>query len=114
MGEIIKRPWGSYKVLVDSASYKIKEITVNPGHRLSLQSHEERSETWTVIYGVATVTMGDVTWNVNEDECVWVEAQTKHRVANDGRIQLVFIEVQTGNSFDEEDIIRYEDDYNRV
>lgn len=108
------RPWGFFTILYDNENYKIKEIVVYPNQRLSYQSHEYRTETWTIITGVATVTMDDYTWDVPEQDIIWIPAKTKHRIANNGTIPLVFVEVQTGSYFGEDDIVRYQDDYNRV
>lgn len=107
------RPWGSFKVLLDTPLYKIKEIKVQPGHRLSYQSHQHRCETWTIVIGTAIITMDGYEWEVSEEECVWIEAGAKHRISNRTNKPLVFIEVQTGSYFGEDDIVRYEDDYSR-
>lgn len=109
-----KRPWGSYFVIENKKSYKIKRIEVEPGQRLSYQYHTKRSEAWTIIKGVAHVTLDGVEQVYNEGETVLIPVGVKHRVENVGKNKLVFIEVQTGKYFGEDDIVRVEDDYNRV
>ena len=111
--EIDIRPWGQYRVLHDGATHKVKEILVNPGHRLSYQYHHKRSEHWYVVQGTATVTLDDVDSEVEAGQSVDIPVTMKHRVANKGNDVLVFIEVQTGTYFGEDDIVRLEDDYNR-
>jgi mannose-6-phosphate isomerase-like protein (cupin superfamily) len=111
---MVEKPWGSYKVLVDSELYKIKEITVNPNSSLSLQSHENRAETWIVISGIAQVQVGKDYKFLKSQDKVFIPAGTKHRLTNSTKDQLVIVEIQTGESFDEEDIVRYEDEYGRV
>ena len=111
--ETDQRPWGMYEVLAEGEGYKVKRIEVKPGHRLSLQMHEQRSEHWVIVAGEALVTLGDqeIRRRVNED--VIIPVRTKHRVANPGDAPLVFIEVQCGSYLGEDDIKRFEDDYNR-
>ena len=109
-----KRPWGSYFVIENEKSYKIKRIEVELGHRLSYQYHNKRSEAWTIIKGIAHVTLDGVEQTYNEGETVSIPVGVKHRVENVGKSKLVFIEVQTGQYFGEDDIVRIEDDYNRV
>lgn len=108
------RPWGSFTVLADLADHKVKRIVVNPGAAISLQLHHHRSETWTFISGHGEVTLGERTETVGPERTVFIPARTKHRVRNTGDDPLVFIETQTGSSFDESDIIRFEDQYGRV
>lgn len=107
------RPWGHYEVLVEDEKFKVKRITVNPGGRLSLQSHKHRSEVWTIIEGVGIVTVDGETHPYFANEVVEIPVTSVHRVSNRGDVPLVFIEVQHGTYFGEDDIIRYEDDYNR-
>ena len=109
----VQRPWGSYTVLNEGPSYKMKKIVVNPGQRLSLQLHYHRSEHWVVIGGSAKVTIGDTISMVHTNESVFIPQSTKHRLENPGRIALEIIEVQNGNYLEEDDIVRFEDDYNR-
>lgn len=109
----VQRPWGSYTVLGEGPSYKMKKIVVNPGQRLSLQMHYHRSEHWVVIGGSAKVTTGDTVAMVHTNESVFIPQSTKHRLENPGRIPLEIIEVQNGSYLEEDDIVRFEDDYNR-
>ncbi len=119
--EVGVRPWGVYYVLEDKPSYKVKKILVNPGHRLSLQSHKHRSEHWVVVTGTASVEIRDNTkpetdWNfdLHPNESCYIKVDNIHRVANHGKIPLVFVEVQVGEYTGEDDIVRYEDDYART
>ena len=108
-----ERPWGRYFVLQDEATYKLKRIEVEPGQRLSYQYHNKRSETWIVIEGTASVTIDDKSKEYNAGETVIIPLKVKHRVENKSSSLLVFIEVQTGSYFGEDDIIRLNDDYGR-
>lgn len=108
-----ERPWGRYFVIQDESNYKIKRIEVEPGHRLSYQYHNKRSETWIVIEGIAKVTLDDNSKEYKVGEIVLIPLKVKHRIENKGNSLLVFIEVQTGSYFGEDDIVRIEDDYNR-
>ena len=111
---IEERAWVKFEVLIDDSNYKVKRITVYPGHRLSYQSHKNRSELWHFVAGAGQVTLEDDINEVKYDDIVRIPCQAKHRVTNTGSENLIFIEVQTGKSFEEEDIIRYEDDYGRA
>jgi len=108
------RPWGYYEVLSDEPDYKVKRITVYPSSRLSYQSHTRRSEHWLVVKGHAVVTLDDKNISLNNGKSVDIPKGSKHRVRNDGSDDLVFIEVQTGDYFGEDDIERFEDDYGRT
>ena len=112
-GEIGERPWGLYEVLTEADGYKVKRITVAPGGRLSLQSHQHRAEHWVVVSGTATVTVGKTVRKVGVHEHVYIPLQAKHRLENDTSAPLVLIEVQSGSYLGEDDIIRYEDIYGR-
>ena len=111
--EIGERPWGIYEVLTEAEGYKVKRITVVPGGRLSLQSHKHRAEHWVVVTGTATVTVGKTVQKVSVNEHVHIPLQAKHRLENDTGAPLVLIEVQSGYYLGEDDIIRYEDIYER-
>jgi len=112
--EFDERPWGTYTVLDDSPTFKVKQITVAPGKRLSYQSHEHRAEHWFVVHGTATVTLDDDVVAVPAGTSIDIPRGAKHRCANEGTEPLVFIEVQHGDSFAEEDIVRYDDDFGRA
>lgn len=108
------RPWGWYKVIDEKPGYKVKEILVNPKSRLSLQSHTKRSETWVVIKGQATVTLGEELKTLDINQSIHIPVETKHRIENKLDQPLVIIEIQMGSYFGEDDIQRYEDDYQRT
>ena len=112
-GPVEYRPWGWYRVLDDSDDHKVKEIEVNPKSRLSYQSHTKRSEVWTVISGEALVTIDDKTTELKMNDSIFIPVNSKHRLENKSEIKLNIIEIQTGSYFGEDDIERYEDDYNR-
>jgi mannose-6-phosphate isomerase len=109
-----ERPWGTYTVLEENKSYKIKRIEVLPGQRLSLQMHHHRSEHWIVVSGTAKVTCDDREFIVNVNESTFIPVGKSHRLENPGLITLVIIEVQSGEYLGEDDIVRYQDDYQRA
>lgn len=112
--EIVHKPWGYYSVLDKGDNYQVKRLSVAPGGRLSLQSHEHRNEFWVIVSGVATVTA----YNFNETfipgECVYILAREKHRLENFTEDWVHVIETQYGSYLGEDDIIRYDDIYTRV
>ncbi len=107
------RPWGKYEILFDTPTYKVKKITVYPGKKLSLQSHHHRTEHWIVVRGIAKIVNADKVLHLRENESTFIPPMTTHRMENPGKINTDFIEVQTGNYLEEDDITRYEDSYNR-
>ena len=109
-----ERPWGMYQVLDEGEGFKVKRIEVKPGQRLSLQSHEQRSEHWVVVKGTALVTVGERELTLRANQHINIPIRARHRVANPGEELLVFIEVQSGAYLGEDDIRRYEDDYHRA
>jgi mannose-1-phosphate guanylyltransferase/mannose-6-phosphate isomerase len=108
-----QRPWGSYTVLEEGQGFKIKRIEVNPLGRLSLQSHTHRSEHWVVLEGTARVTCDTRTFDMKRNESTFVPIGARHRLENPGDTVLRIIEVQVGDSVDESDIVRYDDQYGR-
>lgn len=110
----VKRPWGSYTVLQDEETFKVKQIEVKSGKRLSLQYHEKREEHWTIVDGSARVTIGDKEVTLGRNETVFIPKGVKHRLENLGHTTLVLIETQIGSYFGEDDILRLEDDWGRV
>lgn len=108
------RPWGFYETLASGHRFQVKQLVVNEGAQLSLQKHYHRSEHWVVVSGVAEVTRGDEVLLVKENESVYLPVGTLHRLTNPGRIPLVVIEIQSGSYLNEDDIIRVEDNYNRL
>jgi mannose-6-phosphate isomerase len=109
-----ERPWGSYTVLEDADTHKVKRIDVSPEKRLSYQRHRRRAEHWFVIAGVAEVTLDDVAHRLGAGDAIDIPCGSAHRIANVGADTLVFIEVQHGDYFGEDDIERLEDDYGRA
>ena len=107
------RPWGRYFVIHDEPDYKIKRIEVEPQSRLSYQYHNKRSEIWVIISGQATITIDGDIKNYNKGDSISIPLQSKHRVENKNNSLLIFIEIQTGEYFGEDDIIRISDDYGR-
>jgi len=107
------RPWGHYDNLLESNDHKIKELVVNPGERLSLQKHQRRAEYWTVVSGAALVTVGEKEIPLKQGQSVDIPQGAVHRIMNPGEVPLIIVEVQMGDYFGEDDIIRLEDDYDR-
>jgi mannose-1-phosphate guanylyltransferase/mannose-6-phosphate isomerase len=108
-----QRPWGSFRVLHEGPGFKVKEIVVAPGGRLSLQSHEHRAEHWVVVAGTARVTVDDEVVTLAPNQSVHVPLGARHRMENPGEVPMRLIEVQCGDYLGEDDIIRYEDVYGR-
>ena len=109
------RPWGKYEILLDSDNCKVKRISVSPGQRPSYQYHHKRNEHWVIIAGIGQVRMNDKITPVSAGDSIYVPAMSKHTVLNTSeKDHLVFIEIQTGDYFGEDDIIRLEDDYGRI
>lgn len=112
--EVEERPWGRYFVIHNEPEYKLKRIEVEPGERLSYQYHKYRSEVWTIVQGQGIITLDDKTNEYSKGDSILIPQGIKHRIENKGLEKLVFIEVQTGSYFGEDDIVRVEDDYNRI
>lgn len=112
--EFEERPWGAWYILDENVGYKVKRIHVHPGARLSYQSHDHRSEHWVVLQGVATALIDDEERVAGPGESVDVPLGAKHRLINNGEVELVIIEVQRGAYTGEDDIVRYQDDYGRT
>lgn len=109
-----ERPWGWFEILFEEAGLKVKRIMVKPGKRLSLQSHENRAENWVVIRGRALFTLEEKTYELEPHQAVFIPEKSKHRMENPGGEEMVFIEVQTGSYLGEDDITRYQDDFDRI
>ncbi|MDD1686825.1 mannose-1-phosphate guanylyltransferase/mannose-6-phosphate isomerase [Methanoregula sp.] len=109
----VHRPWGSYTILEDGANYKIKRVTVKPGEKLSLQLHHHRSEHWVVVQGTAEVELDGEKRLLRKGESSYVHSGTVHRLKNPGLIPLEVIEVQLGDYLEEDDIVRFDDEYGR-
>lgn len=108
------RPWGSFTVLDEGDNYKVKRIEVLPGKRLSYQQHSRRAEHWYVVLGIAKVTLNGVEILVKAGEAIDIAIGDAHRVENPAPAELlIFIEIQTGDYFGEDDIVRLDDDFGR-
>ena len=107
------RPWGSFESLAIDDRFQVKRIIVEPKQCLSLQSHNHRSEHWIVVKGTAKVVLDDEIKLITEGQSIYIPLGSKHRLENPGRLQMILIEVQTGPYLEEDDIIRYEDIYQR-
>ena len=109
-----QRPWGYFTILYEDETCKFKRIVVNPGCKISLQYHHKRDETWKIVSGIGEMTLDDNKFLVYPYDVVEIPHKVVHRVENIDQEPLVFLEVQTGSYFGEDDIIRIEDDYNRL
>jgi mannose-1-phosphate guanylyltransferase / mannose-6-phosphate isomerase len=110
----VARPWGTYTVLEEGEGFKIKRIVVHPGQSLSLQMHHHRSEHWVVVGGTARVTNGELILMLKANESTYIPAGNRHRLENPGLLDLVIIEVQSGDYLGEDDIVRFQDVYGRA
>ncbi len=108
------RPWGYYTVLSDEQDHKIKRIVVYPGKRLSLQRHRLRAEHWYIITGKGAATIDGKDVAIEARQTIDIPPEARHRIGNTGEQDMVFIEIQTGSYFGEDDIERFEDDYGRI
>jgi mannose-6-phosphate isomerase len=108
-----ERPWGSFTVLDEGENFKVKRIEVLPGKRLSYQKHAQRAEHWMVVAGAGLVTLNDEEIVVRTGETIDIPIEAKHRVENQGKGKLVFIEIQRGDYLGEDDIVRFSDDFGR-
>jgi mannose-6-phosphate isomerase-like protein (cupin superfamily) len=108
------RPWGTYEVLLDAEICKVKRITVLAGESPSYQYHHKRMEHWIIISGCGEVTLDDEKINIKAGEYIEIPVLAKHTIFNCGEEDLVFIEVQAGTYFGEDDIVRLSDKYGRV
>lgn len=113
-GSATVRPWGHYRVLAETAGFKIKAIVVLPGHKLSLQRHQQRHEHWFVQHGVAQVELDGRSHALAAGGSIDIPARAWHRMANESGAPLTVIEIQTGDYFGEDDIERASDDYGRA
>ncbi|MCD6292946.1 MAG: phosphomannose isomerase type II C-terminal cupin domain [Deltaproteobacteria bacterium] len=113
MPEEVFRPWGSFRSLLLAENHQIKEIFVEPGQRLSLQSHQQRSEHWIVTNGPALVTVDGREQELASGSHIFIPQGAQHRLANPGTKRIKIVEIQIGSYLGEDDITRYEDDYQR-
>ena len=110
----VYRPWGKYDSIDNGERYQVKRITVNPGEKLSIQMHHHRAEHWIVVSGTASVTNGDKSFLVTENESTYIPIGVVHALENPGKVPLEIIEVQSGSYLGEDDIVRFEDRYGRA
>ena len=108
-----ERPWGWYEVIDQGERFKVKNIEVKPGHRLSLQKHHQRTEHWVVVSGTAEVQLNEDKQLLGENQSMYIPLGCMHRLSNPGKIPLKIIEVQSGPYLEEDDIERFEDDHGR-
>lgn len=109
-----ERPWGSFENILEENYCKVKKIIVKPNNSPSYQYHYKRSEVYVIVQGKALIMLDDVEKEYNTGDTVIVPVLTKHRVRNTGNIDLIFIEIQYGEYFGEDDIVRINDDYGRI
>ena len=114
MDNIFLKPWGSYENLMDEEYTKVKKIVINPGEAPSYQYHFKRSEIWIIVKGTAEIKINDVVTTHGVGNIVQIGKQEKHSVTNTSEDELVFVEVQLGEYFCEDDIVRLDDKYNRI
>ncbi|SFV17965.1 cupin domain-containing protein, partial [Pseudoduganella namucuonensis] len=110
----VYRPWGCYAGIDVGERFQVKRITVNPGGKLSLQMHHHRAEHWIVVSGTARVTCGEKVTLLTENESTYIPIGMTHRLENPGKLPLRLIEVQSGGYLGEDDIVRFEDAYQRT
>ncbi len=110
----VHKPWGSYQVLDVGEGFQVKRLTVHPGAALSLQAHNFRVEHWVVVTGTARVTVGDEIKILEENQAVYIPPKARHRLENPGDVLMELIEVQLGSYLGEDDIIRFEDEFDRI
>ena len=109
-----QRPWGNFEILDDSDTFKVKKVLIKPGQRLSYQKHFKREEFWFIVEGEALVTLDDQEYSLVVGDKIHIPIEAKHRIQNKSlENNLVFIEVQLGTYFGEDDIERFSDDYGR-
>ncbi len=109
----VHRPWGYYESVDAGPGFQVKRLMVKPGHKLSLQMHHKRAEHWVVVSGTARVTRGDEVFDLGRNQSTYIPLGTRHRLENAGSEPLLIVEVQSGDYLGEDDIVRFEDSYNR-
>ncbi len=113
MKSFVNKPWGSFEIIDEGAKYKVKKIIVNPGGKLSLQSHKHRSEHWLIASGSAEVILDEKIHSLGENDNIFIPQGSKHRLTNLGSDNLIVIEMWFGDILDENDIKRFQDIYDR-
>ena len=109
-----ERPWGWYRIIDEGENYKVKNIEVKPGCKLSLQMHHHRAEHWVVVSGTAVVTLDNKKIVLSSNQSTFIPIGVKHRLENPGKLPLHIIEVQSGSYLEEDDIVRFKDDFGRT
>ena len=109
----VHRPWGYYESVDNGPGFQVKRLMVKPGQKLSLQLHHRRAEHWVVVSGIARVTRGEEVFDLARNQSTYIPVETKHRLENQGSEPLLLVEVQSGDYLGEDDIVRFEDSYNR-
>ena len=109
-----ERPWGNYRVLYTDDTCQVKKLVVDPGKRISLQSHKFRAEHWFIVSGQGTAELDGNAIEVRPGTSIDIPIGSQHRISCSSPESLIFVEVQTGSSFAEDDIVRYEDDFGRI
>ena len=109
-----QRPWGMYTILDKASAYLVKRIVVEPGKRLSLQMHNHRDEHWVMVKGQGVVILDESSIRLQVGDRIFIPRFSRHRIENKTDDSLVFIEVQLGDYLEEDDIVRFEDDYGRI
>jgi len=111
---VVVKPWGSYQNLMDEEYTKVKKIVVKPGEAPSYQYHFKRSEIWVIVKGTAQIKIDDEVHYYRVGDIVFIPKESKHQILNSGNEDVVFVEIQLGEYFGEDDIVRLEDKYGRV
>jgi mannose-1-phosphate guanylyltransferase/mannose-6-phosphate isomerase len=109
----VYRPWGSFEVLLTKKNYQVKKLIINPNQKISYQKHKYRSEHWIIVKGKACITKNNKIYNLKKNQSIDIPKEAKHRVENKEKNPLTIIEIQTGDKLLENDILRFEDIYNR-
>jgi mannose-1-phosphate guanylyltransferase/mannose-6-phosphate isomerase len=109
----VHRPWGYYESVDAGPGFQVKRLMIKPGHKLSLQLHHQRAEHWVVVSGTARVTRGEEVFALERNQSTYIPVGAKHRLENPGTAPLLIVEVQSGSYLGEDDIVRFEDSYNR-
>ena len=114
MTEAVQKPWGSYQNILDESYTKVKKVVIKPGESPSYQYHFKRNEIWIIVQGLAEVKIDDVIYNYGIGDVINIPVLSKHQPKNIGFDDLIFVEVQLGDYFGEDDIVRLVDNYGRV
>jgi len=109
-----QRPWGSFENLIDNTDCKVKQIIIKPGQAPSYQYHFKREEHWIIIKGNGSLKINDVVTYIKKGDYIHIPFESKHQIKNTGEEDLVFVEIQLGDYFGEDDIVRLEDNYGRL